>query len=142
MKPQRFLFRLKFFLYSVEMIPQNLRITVNCTGFHQISRIFLSLDIVFLSVSKVAWSRIIFLSLKVLFYLYIWYNTNFLQLHHIVNSCLLCSPSPSGLPLHLQLMIRELALSKNNQLNQPLPRILRIQTIQQNIPSLSQLHFL
>lgn len=34
-------------------------------------------------------------------------------------------------------MIRELALSKNNQLNQPLPRILRIQTIQQNIPLLS-----
>lgn len=34
-------------------------------------------------------------------------------------------------------MIKELALSKNNQLNQPLPRILRIQATQQNIPFLS-----
>lgn len=135
-----FFLDLNSFVTSIGMIPQNLRITVGCLGFYQIFKIFLNLDTVFPSASKAAWSRIIFLSLKVISYLYIWYSTHFLQLHHIVKSCLICSPSPSGLPLHyciLKLMIKELALSKNNQLNQPLPRILRIQATQQNIPLLS-----
>lgn len=125
------------------MISQNLRITVGCPVFHQISKIFLSLDTVFPSVSKVAQSRIIFLSLKVIFYLYIWYNTNFFATssHRELLSHLL-SITLRTFSAFLQLMIRELALSKNNQLNQPLSRISRIQTIQQNIPLLSQLHLL